>query len=101
MAKPPTEKNEKLKKEMLTRVTPEQAEKFEARKKIKADLLDAIYAGDLAKVKSLKDNKWGVEIGKLWWKKGKDPRVKVDMDGSEIAAKLKKEDIAGYLKGLV
>lgn len=98
MAKKPTEKNEQLKQDMLARVTPEQAEKFKARSEIKAQLLDAVFAGDVTKVKSLTDNRWGIDVTKVWYKKGKDPRVKLDMDASEIAEKLGKMDIVDILK---
>lgn len=100
MAKAPTEKNERLKREMLKRVSPERAAKFEARRRIKAELLDALEDGDLEKMKELNDNEWGIDITKLWWKKKTDPRVKQDMDAAELAAKWKKQDIADYLKGL-
>ncbi len=97
MAKKPTEKNEQLKKAMLARVTPEQAEKFQARKEIKQALLDAIFAGDASTVKELMDNKWGIDITKIWYKKGTYPKVTEDMDASEIAAKKGKTDIVEML----
>jgi hypothetical protein len=96
MAKPLTEKNEKLKKEMLSRLTPEQAAKFEARKKIKLDLLEAIRGGDLKKVKKLAENEFGIDITKMWYKKGNYPGVTVDMDCRELALKYKKQDIADW-----
>lgn len=98
MAKKPTEKNELLKKEMLARVTPEQAEKFEARKRIKAELLEAIYAGDAEKVKSFIGNKWGIDITKIWYKKGTYPKVTADMEAIEIAEKKGRADIVEILK---
>ena len=63
-------------------------------------LLDALYDGDLEKVKALKDNEYGIDITKLWWKKKTDDRVKQDMDAAELAAKWKKQDIVDYFASL-
>jgi hypothetical protein len=98
MAKAPTEKNERLKQEMLKRVKPEQAAKFEARRKIKSDLLDAVENGDLESIKKLKENKFGIDITKLWWKKKTDPRVKQDADAKELAQKWKKQEIVEWFE---
>jgi hypothetical protein len=98
MAKAPTEKNERLKEEMLKRVSPERAAKFKARQRIKAELLDALENGNLEKIKELKDNKWGIDITKLWWKKKIDPRVKQDADAKELAQKWKKPEIVEWFE---
>ena len=100
MAKPPTEKNEKLKKEMLSRVSPEQAAKFEARQKIKLDLLEAVREGDLATIKKLHNNKFDIDITKIWYKKGKYPKVTADADACELAQKWKKQDIVEWFESL-
>lgn len=98
MAKPLTQKNEELKKKMLARVTPEQAAKFEARKRIKSELLDALKEGDLEKVKSLADNDFGIDIKKIWYKKGNYPGVTVDSEAIDLARKWKKQDIVNWLE---
>jgi len=100
MAKPPTEKNERLKKEMLARVSPEQAAKFEARRKIKADLIEAVREGNLDAIKKMKDNEFNIDITKVWYKKGRWPKVTADADAYELAVKWKKQDLIEYFEGL-